>query len=890
MIFGFKRVSGLLAAGLTLISINLSAQRRPLDLEALDNWKHVAETQLTQDGKVVCFEVKPQAGYGELVFERGKQNLKIARGCDAVLSDDGKHAWFRIKAADKSSKDSLGCVNLKSFRVNRYPSMTSFSTGSEKQPYCAYLSSYTKDGSKYRSLVILNPENEEADTLRKVSSYVFSQDGKRLAATVKSGKKENPAYSVIIYDIAGKRKKVLFSDAAFCSKPSFSQDGKRLVFLASSDTSSTGDRPCSLMLCVGGECREILASNKSKNGWSVNQDAKPVFSSDGKRVFLYVSPESDPKADSSAARLAIWRYDAPMTPPQEAMLSGKKTFRAVLNLDGEKKLIPLPSNPNDEVRLLGGGSKDYALSLDREPYMISESWDYKNRQDLYLVSLRDGSRKEIAKNLSGFVSVSPAGSCIAWFDLDKRQWFSYKTADGSAKCLTSKTGVNFFIEDNDRPREAFPYCQSPVWTDDDESLLVSDRYDIWQLSSDGSGAVNLTSGYGRKNGVRFRCSAIPDRKLSEEEKTLDNLKGIDPKEKLYLKAFEEGSMRQGLASVEPGSAKEPYVFLDTMSFSIAAKAGKADVVAFLKGNFSAPEDLYLTNDDWKSSSRITDANPQRDDYSWGTARQVKWTAYDGTPLSGILYVPELAGAGSKCPMIVYFYERLSETLYDWTEPALSLARINIPYMCSNGYAVFVPDVVFKTGHPGESSFNCVVSGTEAMLEQFPFIDKANIGVNGQSWGGYQTAYLITRTKLFKAAAAGAPVSNMTSAYGGIRWESGVVRAWQYERDQSRIGKSLWEEGGRDLYIENSPVFFADKVRTALLIVANDADGAVPWYQGIEYFSALRRLGSPAWMLQYKNEGHKLSHRENRRDLTIKISGYFDHYLKGAPEPEWMKSE
>lgn len=240
-------------------------------------------------------------------------------------------------------------------------------------------------------------------------------------------------------------------------------------------------------------------------------------------------------------------------------------------------------------------------------------------------------------------------------------------------------------------------------------------------------------------------------------------------------------------------------------------------------------------------------------------------------------------------MIVYFYERKSETLYDWSEPALSRSRISIPYMVSNGYAVFVPDIVYESGHPGKSAYNCIISGTESVCRQFPCIDSNRLGIDGQSWGGYQSLYLITQTDMFKAAGAGAPVSNMTSAYGGIRWESGVVRAWQYERDQSRIGKSLWEDGALELYIVNSPLFFADKVHTPLLMISNDADGAVPWYQGIEMFSALRRLGSPVWMLQYRGEGHNLTRRSNKKDLTVRMTEFFGHYLKGEPMPEWMKT-
>ena len=236
-------------------------------------------------------------------------------------------------------------------------------------------------------------------------------------------------------------------------------------------------------------------------------------------------------------------------------------------------------------------------------------------------------------------------------------------------------------------------------------------------------------------------------------------------------------------------------------------------------------------------------------------------------------------------MIVYFYEKYSNGLHNHYTPKPSRSTVNFTYYVSNGYLIFVPDIVYKTGFPGQSAYNSVVSGT-LQLMQNPWVDKEHIGIQGQSWGGYQVAYLITQTDMFAAAMAGAPVSNMTSAYGGIRWGSGMSRMFQYEGSQSRIGGTLWEMPWR--YIENSPVFFADKVETPLLMMHNDKDGAVPWYQGIEYFVALRRLDKPVWMLTYNGAPHNLKRRADCKDLSIRMQQFFDHYLKGAPAPVWME--
>jgi dipeptidyl aminopeptidase/acylaminoacyl peptidase len=203
---------------------------------------------------------------------------------------------------------------------------------------------------------------------------------------------------------------------------------------------------------------------------------------------------------------------------------------------------------------------------------------------------------------------------------------------------------------------------------------------------------------------------------------------------------------------------------------------------------------------------------------------------------------------------------------------------------SNGYLVFDPNIYYKNGEPGESAYNSVVSAAK-MLAKKPWVDSTKMALQGHSWAGYQIAYLVTRTKMFAAAHAGAPVANMTSAYGGIRWGTGLNRQFQYEKTQSRIGATLWQRP--DLYIKNSPLFRADKITTPLLIMHNDADGAVPWQQGIEFFTALRRLGKKVWMLEYNGEDHNLVERRNRKDLSVRLGQFFDHFLKGAPEPRWM---
>jgi dipeptidyl aminopeptidase/acylaminoacyl peptidase len=335
-----------------------------------------------------------------------------------------------------------------------------------------------------------------------------------------------------------------------------------------------------------------------------------------------------------------------------------------------------------------------------------------------------------------------------------------------------------------------------------------------------------------------------------------------------------------------GSATPAKLTTADKSIGAPRKAEDADVMLFTMGSFSEFPDLYVSGPDFRDPKRISNANPQQAEYRWGTSELVEWrSAQDGELLQGVLYKPEGFDPSRKYPMMVYFYERLSDQLNNYVVPAAGGSSINISFYVSRGYLVFTPDIPYRIGYPGESALKAVVPGVISLVDK-GFVDKDNIGVQGHSWGGYQIAYMVTKTDIFKAAEAGAPVSNMISAYGGIRWGTGMSRMFQYEKTQSRIGGTLWEAPMH--FNENSPIFWADKVETPLLMMHNDEDGAVPWEQGIEYFTALRRLNKPSWLLVYNGEDHGLRKEINRKDWTIRMQQFFDHYLKGAPAPVWLE--
>ncbi|HPD87282.1 MAG TPA: prolyl oligopeptidase family serine peptidase, partial [Proteiniphilum sp.] len=536
--------------------------------------------------------------------------------------------------------------------------------------------------------------------------------------------------------------------------------------------------------------------------------------------------------------------------------------------------LPVATEEMPHANIADEGNGRYALLWSDLSYQLESQWDISSRYDAWVMDLQEQRLHEVGSPVAGRPMLSPAGHYTLWWDGTELQWFVHDNREQTTRNLTGAIPVNFWNEKNDVPMEPGPYGMA-AWGAEDDYLLLYDAFDIWKVDPSGkTKAVNITRGVGRSDSITFRYVN------TDREKRF-----IEKEEELLLSAFDNKSKKKGWYTLaQKGRKPLQKKVMEGFTFSSLIKAKEKELYLFQKSNFHTTPDLYVTADLWKTSDKLTNINPQMEQYNWGTAELFSWTSFSGDPLQGILYKPEDFDPGKKYPMMIYFYEQHSDELYRWFTPAPSRSVINIPFFVSRGYLVFTPDIRYSVGQPGMDAYNAVVSGAEALAKN-DWVDAKRMAIQGQSWGGYQVAYLVTKTNLFRAAGAGAPVSNMTSAYGGVRWSSGRSRQFQYEQTQSRIGVPMLDS--LDLYIDNSPLFFADKVETPLLMMHNDKDGAVPWYQGIEYFMMLRRLGKPVWLLQYNGEDHNLTQRRNSKDLSIRLQQFFDHYLKGDPAPAWM---
>jgi dienelactone hydrolase len=588
-------------------------------------------------------------------------------------------------------------------------------------------------------------------------------------------------------------------------------------------------------------------------------------------------------------KVDIWNYkDAELQPMQKVRAEEEKrrNFRAVINL-ADKKFTQLASPDMPDVR---NADSAIALGVSDVPYQQLISWD-GNYDDVYLVKVADGSRQRILEKSHFQASMSPGGSYVLYFEEKDNNWYVVRSSDGQKVNLTSKLGVKFQSETDDHPDHA-PAYGSAGWTDGDKSVLLYDRYDIWDVKADGSGGRMITNGIGRKNQITFRYSRTeqPQQSAEPEEGGLrqraQDAPTVSSTRPIILSAVDENTRASGLYRVTVGETAEPVRLVMTdKSFGVPIKARDANVYVFTMSRFEEFPNLWTSSGAFTDMKKISDANPQQAQYNWGKSELIEYVNADGKKLKAILTKPEDFDPSKKYPMLVYIYEQLSQGLHRYVPPAPGGSSINVTRYASNGYIILQPDIVYDIGYPGQSALKCVLPAVQQVLAK-GFVDPARVGIQGHSWGGYQIAYMITRTNIFRAVEAGAAVDDMFGGYGGIRWGTGMSRAFQYEKTQSRIGVPPWENPM--LYLENSPLFYIEKIKTPYLTMANDEDDAVPWQQGIQFFTAMRRLGKEAYMFVYNGEKHGLRQRENQKHWTVHMAEYFDYFFLDKPKPDWME--
>lgn len=883
-----------------------------MDESVYDDWKRIEDSKISNNGDWIIYTSKPHKGDKQIHFyhTRSDKSYHFDRGESPQIDFDNGFAVFNIKPhadtiyqlkkrrvkKDRHPKDTLGVFYFGEKRLIKIPDVSEFKIPKEWGGVFAYKKepiTEAKDSTAFKALPKAENEDNGSRYILRISEgeidlalpyckkMVFSNKENQFLYE-STGADSTNSTAIYFRDLAKSKPEIITKEDGKYDHFEFSEKGKFISYTANFDTTEASIKPMEVFLydCEKNNNR-LVANNDSRflaQDWIINNNKKPHFSENEKKLFFYTNPkpmlQDTSLLDEEIVNVEVWTTDDKLLyTQQENNLESEKKRGYMACYDIETgKTNQLADKQYDEIRLTKKGDHSTALGIDYKPYQKLITWEGYIPRNFSLVNTETGEKKEIMKTVYGFPRWSPKGQFIHWYDRKAKAYKVYDIKKKRDNEISSNKTVAFYDELHDTPSDPWNYG-TLSWTEDDNSLLVYDRYDIWELFPNGKKKPRKITD-GRATKTKYRWINMDE---DHESLPLDTT--------ILLHVFEESDKSGGYAWLNLENGKITNIEKGAYHYaSRITKAKDSDDLFYTKQNFETFPDLIYTDKTFKKSKTISKLNPQQEDYAWGKMELVSWETETGRTIEGLLVKPPNFQEGKKYPMIVNFYEKSSSRLHRHREPFAHRSTINYSYYANKGYVIFNPDIAYTTGQPGESCLEAVMTGVDYILS-LGFVDEKNMGLQGHSWGGYQIAYLLNKTQRFKCAESGAPVVNMTSAYGGIRWGSGMSRMFQYEKTQSRLGNTLWKD--QDVYLRNSPLFEVDKMTTPVLILHNDKDGAVPWYQGIEYYMALRRLGKEAWFLNYNDEPHWPVKRQNRLDFNKRMEQFFGYYLKGEPMPRWM---
>lgn len=264
----------------------------------------------------------------------------------------------------------------------------------------------------------------------------------------------------------------------------------------------------------------------------------------------------------------------------------------------------------------------------------------------------------------------------------------------------------------------------------------------------------------------------------------------------------------------------------------------------------------------------------------GEIAPAAYSGKDGTTIDGDVYLPPGfdAGAAARYPAIVYYYGGTLPVTRDFG------GRYPKEWWASRGYVVYVPQPSGATGYGqavsamhvndwGQVAAEQIIDGTRAFLAAYPAVDAKRVGCIGASYGGFMTMRLVTKTDLYAAAVSHAGISNLASYWGEGNW------GYSYGALAS-AGSFPWNR--EDLYVEHSPIFHADKVKTPLLMTHGAADTNVPVGESESFYTALKLLGRPVELLTVDAQDHHILDHAKRMVWSRSIVAWFDKWLKRQP--------
>jgi len=901
----------LLVMFMLTISIGTFSQevKKTLGVADYPKWSRIVSTSLSDDGNWMTYSYRPNDGDDTLYIkniESGK--LYSDRYCsNPDFSSDSKWIVYQRnltkKESDKLRKSKKEVyikgvlMNLETGKKNEWDKIKSiaFSPSSNFMVIKKENDNKEIDGS---DLLIKNLSDNKIMNIGNVSDFKFNKQGTLLAYIIDADSKAGNG--VYLMDLLKGNITPLDTDTASYSQLTWDDEmlyrsewgskGTALAVLKGNTTDTTEQRINSLLLFTG--LNSAKTQQKAYNpvndknfpeGYILSEKSGLSFSTDNNRLVIGIKEQSKKEKLSrdTISNVDVWHWDDEDIQSVQMLRASREknsTYTAILHLD-KMNFVQLSS---DDMRYISlNRNADQAIGGDPKPYISDTNWG-GGFSDYYLIDTKTGSKKLIEKKVGRSMGLSPQGTQFLFFK--EGHFFAYDLIKKNLTNISKAINVSFIDINEDHPYENPSYGVAG-WSKDGKSVYLNHLYDIWAVALDGSGGYNLTGNYGSDNEIHFRIESpnggsggFRSRVTSPQEDPY-----IDLTKAVYLSAYGEWTKKSGYFKLKDGKTPQELIFAD-YSFGRLNKATKADRFLFSRESFVDFPDYYTSDSKFNNIVKQTNANPQQAEYKWGSRTLVEFKNKQGDRLQGTLTLPANYEKGKKYPMLVYFYEKVSDQHNRYSMPAYD-DRPHMSEYASDGYLVLMPDIKYYVGQPGWNALDCVTSAVKKVIE-LGYADPDHIGMQGHSWGGYQSSFILTQTDMFACVVTGAPVTNLTSMYNILYKNSGTNNQGIFELGQVRMGKGMFDD--MQNYIDQSPVQNAQGIKTPFMILQGTVDGAVDWNQGLEFYNAARRLGKKVIFLSYPDENHHLANKNNQIDFQIRMKQFFDHYLKGTEAPEWME--
>jgi dipeptidyl aminopeptidase/acylaminoacyl peptidase len=900
-----KLLSGYLFIIFLFLAVNTAAQdKKVLSIEDYGQWSHIVGTELSDNGNWMAYGLNPNEGNDTLYVKSlsDSEVYELPLGDDAEFSSDSRWVAYttmpdeetreKMEENDQEVYEKAWLLNLDTGE-KRSVEQAKGMTFSENGKY--WLVHREKENAnpndpRGSDLILHDLQDGATMNIGNVSEYAFNKRSDMLAYLVDA--KDKTGNGVYLRNLDTGTLTTLDSDTVHYTgltwddedarREQWNSQGRALAVLKGAKIDSLVYRPYKLLVMknVDGQPSKSVLNPETNDNFPkemvISDNRSLSWSENGERLFLGIrEQEPDLEMDQDTipnVDVFHWKDERIQT-VQKQDAEEDRRFTWVASFDPDNSEFARLTDEN--LRELNfSRHNEYMIGRDEKPYISDINWGV-SPANLYRVDISSGERTKFADKVKRPMGYSPDGRYYLYQQVSEQDTvlMVYDVEKNEKTNISSSAPVNFLDKEHPYPHENPTYGLAG-WTADKEHVIVNHKYDLWMLALDGSEAVNITQGLGKKEQIEFRYENLDE-----------NEEWIDTSEDMLLEAFGEWTKKDGFYRLKMGQEPQPLLYADA-SFGDVEKARNSDRVIMTRETFENFPDYYKTTTNFEELEKVTNANPQQSEYAWGRRVLVEYENDRGIKLQGTLTLPANYEPGKEYPMIVYFYEQMSDRHHQYSMPVYD-DRPHMSTYASNGYLVLMPDNVYQTGRPGTSALDCITAATQKVIDE-GYADPDRIGLQGHSWGGYQSSFILTQTDMFATVVTGAPPTNLTSFYNNIYGSTGTNHHGIMEIGQVRMGRGVTPWTHRDTYERENPMYHVPDIETPFMILHGTDDGAVDWMQGLKFYNAARRLDKEVVLLSYPGEGHHLSREANQKDFQVRMMQWFDHYVKGEPAAEWIQ--